>query len=641
MRRIPPAPTKPFCRRYEVGGEVLASGGTHFRVWAPGKSRIDVVLCDEQWGILFEVALQQEKEGYFAGWVAEAEPSALYGFRMNDQSRLLPDPASRFQAQGPMGPSQILDPGRFAWSDHGWGGVSSTGQVIYELHFGTFTPEGSYAAAARQLNALAELGVTVIEIMPLAEFAGRFGWGYDGVCLFAPTRLYGTPDDLRGFIDRAHSLGLGVILDVVYNHFGPRQQSIELFSDDYFSDRHTTDWGKAVNFDGPNSAPVRQFFLANAAYWIEEFHFDGLRLDATQDIHDTSQEHILTAIARQVRHSAGGRKALLVAENEPQQTRLVRSPSEGGFGLDALWNDDFHHSAQVVMSNRGEAYCTDYRGAPQEFVSAAKYGYLYQGQWYKWQKKRRGRPGLDLPPAAFINYIQNHDQVANSIRGERCHKTTSPGCYRAMTALLLLSPGTPMLFQGQEFASSRPFCYFADVGAEHSSETWASRANFLSQFASLRDASAQACFPDPADISTFERCKLDFSERQSHAAVYALHQDLLRLRREDHVFSQQRRGAVDGAVLGADAFVLRYFGRGNDDRLLIVNFGMDVHLNPAPEPLLAPPEGCGWRLHWTSEAPAYGGSGTPPLESEENWTLPGCAAVVMVPHPAPPSTARS
>ncbi len=378
-------------RRRAMGAEPLPQGGTHFRVWAPGKDRVVVVLCDAQGRGSAEFALQREEAGYHASWVPEAKVNSLYGFQVDGKPQLLPDPASRFQPQGPTGPSQVIDPGQFPWSDTDWRGVGREGQVIYEMHFGTFTPEGTYAAAAEQLGVLADLGVTVIEVMPLADFPGRFGWGYDGVCLFAPTRLYGSPDDLRRFIDRAHGHGLGVILDVVYNHLGPEGQTLELFSDYYFSDQIATDWGKAMNFDGPEAAEVRRFYLANAAYWIEEFHFDGMRFDATQAIHDSSQEHILAALARQVRVSAGKRATLLVAENEPQHTRLVRAADQGGFGLDALWNDDFHHSAHVALTGHSEAYFTDYRGAPQEFISAIKYGYLYQGQWYAWQNKRRGR----------------------------------------------------------------------------------------------------------------------------------------------------------------------------------------------------------------------------------------------------------
>src|SRR5207302_8022588 len=306
---------------------------------------------------------------------------------------------------------------------------------------------GTLAAAQQHLPALAELGVTLVEVMPLADFPGRFGWGYDGVDLFAPTRLYGTPDDLRRFVDAAHAAGLGVILDVVYNHFGPDGNYLREFSDDYFTDRHDNEWGEAINYDGDNAGPVREFMAANAGYWIEEFHFDGLRLDATQQIFDRSNEHILAVIARRVRQAAGGRRTLLVAENEPQEVKLVRPPERGGYGLDMLWNDDYHHSALVVLSGHNEAYYGDYLGTPQEFVSAAKWGYLYQGQRYRWQKKRRGTPTFDLEPDRFVTFTQNHDQVANSGRGLRCAELTGPGRYRALTALLLLGPGTPMLFQ--------------------------------------------------------------------------------------------------------------------------------------------------------------------------------------------------
>lgn len=628
----------PVHRRQPIGAETQPAGGTHFRVWAPGKDHVTLVLCDEQQSHLGEFSLEPQENGYFAGWIAESGANALYGFLVGDHSRLLPDPASRYQPQGPGGPSQVIDPNEFRWSDGEWQGVAREGQVIYEMHFGTFTPEGTYAAAGEQLDALADLGVSVIEVMPLGDFLGRFGWGYDGVCLFAPTRLYGSPHDLRRFIDRAHGHGIGVILDVVYNHVSPAGQFLNLFSDFYLSNCHATDWGKGLNFDGPGAAEVRGFVIANAAYWIEEYHMDGLRFDATQDIQDTSPEHILAAISRQVRASAGKRATLLLAENEPQDTRLVRAPSQGGFGIDALWNDDFHHAAHTVLSGRIEAYFTDYRGGPQEFISVAKYGYLYQGQWYQWQQKPRGRPGFDLSPANFINYMENHDQVANSIRGERCHTLSSPGCYRAMTALLLLAPGTPMLFQGQEFASSRPFCYFADLGPGHAAATRAGRETFLAQFPSLASPGAQAAFPDPTSPDTFMKCKLDLSERLSHAGIYALHRDLLRLRREDSVFCRQRRGGLDGAVLGPAAFVLRYFGEADDDRVLIVNFGIDLHLSPLPEPLLAPPDACGWRLLWSSEDPAYGGSGTPPLETDANWVIPGCAALIMAPDRRPQPT---
>lgn len=622
-------------RRFPVGAEVLPQGGVHFRVWASQRHRVEVVLeggpGHRPGAAPAVVALEPEGTGYFSGLVADASAGTLYRYRLDGEPELYADPVSRFQPNGPHGPSQVIDPHTFPWHDQHWRGVPIEGQVLYEMHLGTFTPEGTWEAASRELPALAALGVTVLELMPLADFPGRFGWGYDGVNLFAPTRLYGTPDDCRGFIDRAHGLGMGVILDVVYNHIGPEGNVLPHFSPEYFTDRYSTDWGPAINYEGAQAGPVREYFLANAGYWIEEFHFDGLRLDATQNIYDTSADHILAAVARRVRRAAGGRATLLVGENEPQHARLIRPPEEGGYGLDALWNDDFHHSAMVAMTGRNEAYYTDYHGTPQELVSALKYGWLYQGQYYRWQRKRRGTPALDLQPAVFVTFLQNHDQIANSGRGLRAHRLTSPGRYKALTAVMLLGPGTPMLFQGQEFAASSPFFYFADFAGDLAQLTRQGRAKFLSQFPSVAQPDMQARLRDPADPEAWVRSKLDLSERQRHAGMYALHRDLLRLRREDAVFRARRRGGVDGAVLGPEAFVLRFFGEQADDRLLVVNLGRDLALQPAPEPLLAPPEGMVWKILWSSEDPRYGGAGTAPLEGEEGWHVPGHAAVVLRP----------
>jgi maltooligosyltrehalose trehalohydrolase len=619
-----PIPTT-VSRRLPIGAEVVPEGGVHFRVWAPRRRRVEVVTQGSP-----PIELAPEGSGYFSGHAANAGARSLYRYRLDGEEFLYPDPASRFQPDGPHGPSQVIDPSRFPWTDASWPGVRIEGQVIYEMHVGTFTREGTYAAAMEQLPELASLGITVIELMPVAEFAGRFGWGYDGVDLFAPTRLYGEPDALRRFIDRAHRHGLGVILDVVYNHLGPDGNHLKAFSESYFTNKYENEWGEAINFDGDNSGPVREFFISNAAYWIDEFHFDGLRLDATQSIIDQSPEHVLTALARRAREAAGRRSIILVAENEPQHTSLARPSERGGHGLDALWNDDFHHTAMVALAGRNEAYYNDYLGRPQELVSAVKYGYLYQGQLYKWQGKRRGKPSFGLDPAAFVNYIQNHDQIANSGRGERAHRLTSPGRYKAMTALMLLAPGTPMLFQGQEFAASTPFFYFADHGEELASQVHDGRIDFLSQFPSLAVPEMLTCLPDPGRES-FERSRLDFSDRERNGGMYALHRDLLRLRRDDPVLSSQRPGGIDGAVLGPEAFLLRYFGENGDDRLLVVNLGVDLHLNPAPEPLLAPPEGKRWVKVWSSEEPAYGGCGYPALETDENWTIPGHSAGLLGP----------
>jgi maltooligosyltrehalose trehalohydrolase len=615
----------PVIRRLPVGAEPQPQGTTHFRVWAPSRRHVEVIREDASGRGCFD--LKPESHGYFSG-EAPMSVGSLYRFRLDGGPDLYPDPASRFQPDGPHGPSQVIDPS-FRWTDGHWRGVGLAGQVIYEMHVGTFTREGTWAAAERELPELAAAGVTVLEVMPVADFPGRFGWGYDGVNLFAPTRLYGTPDDLRRFVDKAHAVGLAVILDVVYNHLGPDGNSLPQFSADYFTDRYENEWGEALNFDGPNSAAVREFFVANAGYWIEEFHFDGLRLDATQQIFDASSEHVMAAITKRVREAARGRATLVVAENEPQETRLVRPPDRGGFGMDALWNDDLHHSAMVALTGRNEAYYTDYHGSAQEFVSAVKYGCLYQGQRYSWQGKRRGTPTLDLPPGHFVNFIQNHDQIANSARGLRCHQLTSPARLRAMTALTLLAPGTPMLFQGQEFAADRPFFYFADHNAELAPRVREGRGEFMSQFRSVATPEMQALLPDPADPATFERCKLDFADRERHAFVYALHRDLLHLRREDPAFQAQRHRGVDGAVLGPQAFVLRYFVDGGADRLLLVNFGRDLHLDPAPEPLLAPPPGRTWDLLWSSEDVRYGGCGTPHPDTEDNWRILGEAALVL------------
>jgi maltooligosyltrehalose trehalohydrolase len=614
-------------RKFPIGAEVLPAGGVSFRVWAPRRTKVEAVL---EYGDAIE--LESEDAGYFSGVAPSAGAGARYRFRL-DGGDSFPDPASRFQPEGPHGPSQVVDPGTFQWTDSAWEGRELRGQVMYEMHIGTFTREGTWQSARRELPELARLGITTIELMPIADFPGRFGWGYDGVGWFAPVRLYGEPDDLRQFVDDAHSLNMAVILDVVYNHFGPDGNYIAQYSEAYFTDVYGNEWGQAINFHGRGSGPVREFVCTNAAYWADEYHMDGLRLDATQQIFDDSEENIMTALARRFRKAARGRKTVIVAENESQAARLARPVEEKGIGLDALWNDDFHHAARVAATGHNEAYYTDYLGGPQELISAVKYGYLYQGQRYKWQAKRRGSPAWGLMPEQFVIYVQNHDQIANSGRGERLHCLTTPGRYRAISALMLLAPATPLLFQGQEFAASRPFFFFADHQGHLGTLVREGRIQFLAQFPSLAQPEMYGEHVDPRLLDTFERCKLDFREREEHARVYQLYKDLLRLRREDLVFSSQSPRSVDGAVLGAEALVLRFFGPNGDDRLLLVNLGRDLLLEPSPEPLLAPPEGSLFIQSWSSEDPAYGGCGTAPLDEGSPWKIPGHAAVVMSPGP--------
>jgi maltooligosyltrehalose trehalohydrolase len=608
-------------RRCPVGAEVHQDH-VHFRVWAPKRKRVQVLLE----GSGEKIELRPEHSGYFAAASSSARDGDRYRLLLDQDEQPYPDPASRFQPEGPHGPSQIVDPDRFQWSDGAWTGVDARRQVIYEMHIGAFTTEGTWESAKTQLPELRNSGITLLEIMPIADFPGRWGWGYDGVNLFAPTRLYGSPEDARRFVDEAHRLGMGVILDVVYNHLGPDGNYVSQFSDEYFTTEFKNDWGEAINFA---SEPVREFYAANAAYWIREFHFDGLRFDATQDIHDRSPEHILGVLTRAAREAAGGKGVYLVAENEPQHARLVRDPARGGYGFTALWNDDLHHSTTVALTGRKEAYYTDYSGAPQEFVSAAKYGYLYQGQWYSWQKKERGLPALDLQPWNFVTYLQNHDQIANSASGLRPNVVSNAGRYRALTALLLLGPGTPMLFQGQEFGATTPFLYFCDHSAALCQKVAEGRKEFLAQFPSIATPEAQAHLSDPGEPSTFERSKLDPGERTRNAPLYKLHRDLLRLRSQDPVIRNLKRGSFDGAVLGSAAFLLRYFGEDAGDRLLIVNLGADLAVDKPPEPLIAPPERQRWELLWSSEDPEYSGSGTVRPAARDAWIVAGNSAVFL------------
>jgi maltooligosyltrehalose trehalohydrolase len=616
-------------RKFPIGAEP-GEAGTHFRVWAPAARRLEVVERSPTSDAAGKShLLEREEGGYFSGSVAGLLDGQLYSLRLDGQGPLLPDPASRFQPDGPHGPSRIVDSTKYSWNDAGFAGTPERGQVLYELHVGTFTPAGTYQAATELLGHLHETGITTIELMPLAEFPGDFGWGYDGVDLWAPTRLYGEPDDLRHFVERAHQLGLCVILDVVYNHLGPDGAYLKSFAKSYFTDRYENEWGEAINFDDRESAPVREFFVENARYWLLEYHFDGLRLDATQCLFDASEQHIIADIVSGVHAAARslGKRAFVSSENEAQHARLVRERKQGGYGCDALWNDDFHHSARVAATGRREAYYHDYLGTPQELISALRWGYLYQGQHYYWQKKKRGTPALDLGAQHFISYLENHDQIANSLAGQRLGQLCDPALWRALTALWLLSPPTPLFFQGQEFGASAPFLYFAQHTPDLARLVRDGRRQFLTQFPSIAAPDAAATLADPADRATFERCKLDFGERTRNAPLFALHKDLLALRREQDAFREQRADLLHAAVLGEQAFVLRFFCP-TGDRLVLVNLGPELELAPAPEPLLAPPEGS-WRTLFCSEEVKYGGAGFVPPYDDGKWRLTPRATSVL------------
>jgi maltooligosyltrehalose trehalohydrolase len=420
-----------------------------------------------------------------------------------------------------------------------------------------------------------------------------------------------------------------VILDVVYNHFGPDGCYLREFSEYYFTDRYDNEWGDAINFDGPHAAAVREFAVRNASYWIREFHLDGLRLDATQSIHDSSRPHVIAELAAAARRAAAPRPIVLVAENEPQRAEALDPPEAGGYGLDAMWNDDWHHAARVALTGRRDGYFHDYRGTAQEFVSAARRGFLYQGQHYAWQGKPRGTPALGVPPQSFVVFTQNHDQVANTLAGDRLHLLASPGRLRALTALTLLAPQTPMLFMGEEYAAPQPFPFFADHSERLRTPVREGRRGFLRQFAHYATPAAQATVPDPGAEATFRAAKLDRSQREANAHVLALYRDLLRLRREDPVIAAQARGGLDGATLASRAFVLRWFDPAAGDRLLVVNLADELDLESAPEPLLAPPRESRWRLLWSSDEPRYGGPGALDPCGAAGWRLAAESAALL------------
>jgi maltooligosyltrehalose trehalohydrolase len=615
-------------RRLGFGAEPFEAG-VRFRVWAPKCRRVQVEFVDSSTEPL---DLSPEQDGYFAALASGTVPGALYSLRLDGSDIGLPDPASRFQPHGPRGPSQVVDPRAFRWHDDRWPGLSRRRQVLYELHVGTFTPQGTWCAAQEQLGRLADVGITALQIMPVAEFPGRFGWSYDLANLFAPSHLYGEPDDFRAFVDAAHQAGVGVILDVIYNHVGwVGEGLLRPFSDAYFSTRHKNEWGAPLNFDDAGAHGVRAWVLDNVRYWIDEFHLDGYRLDATQAICDESPRNIMLEIARAARAAAGERNVLILGESEPQTTALLRSGAEDGCELDALVNDDFHHAALVRLTGRREAYFTDYTGNAEEFLAAARWGYLFQGQRYAWQRKARGTPAFDIEAPRLINYLESHDQLANSLDGVRVCQRTSPARYRAMTALLLLGPQTPMLFQGQEYGATIPFLYFNDSDAPQADAVRRGRAEFLAQFPSLAHAETQASLPDPCHEATFLKCKLPVAEQVSENPTYRLHRDLLQLRRDDPVLSVHDARQLHGATLGTHAFLLRYLTPGGGTRLVVFNFDCALRLASIANPLVAAPCNMRWQILWSSEDARYGGHGTPELDRADGWHIPGECAVVLHP----------
>ncbi|UJW84731.1 alpha-amylase family glycosyl hydrolase [Devosia sp. SL43] len=614
--------------RPDTIGATPTGDGTQFSLWALGHRSASVDIEG-----IGSFALDPMGDGYFATHVPAIGPGARYWFQLDNGPRL-PDLASRCQPDGNDGPSMVVG-ADFAWTDGEWAGVDRRDQVLYELHIGTFTQDGTWLAAASMLEGLRDLGVTVLQVMPVGTFKGRFGWGYDTTLPYAPFAPYGSPNDMRTFVDRAHALGIGVILDVVYNHVGIGD-CYHAYSEHYFTTRYENEWGASFNYDGEGSPAVREFIVGNAVYWIEDFHLDGLRTDAVQAMFDASDEHILTTITKAVRQAGGSRQIYMVVENQPQEWRMIAPPQAGGHGVDAMYSDDFQHAVRVAVTGHNDYYYRDYLGTPQELVSALKYGFLYQGQRSDMRDKAYGTYNLATPPEHFVHFLENHDQVANSARGFRLSTLASPARLRAITALLLLGPQTPCLFQGQEFGATNPFLYFLGLEGEEALSVAEGRGQSVGHFPSVGDKAMQARLADPADPATFRTSKLDWSEGKRHSGIVALHRDLLALRHGEPTFSQGSERRIDGAVIGDAALLIRYITPDPDGhRLLLVNLGRDLHIGVLAEPLLAPCDGHRWTMAWSSEHPDYDGAGRRPADMEQFWILPGDCALLFRSEPRP------
>jgi maltooligosyltrehalose trehalohydrolase len=605
----------------DLGANVVA-GGVRFRVWAPNARRVEVEV--EGRSGVERHALTPEAHGDYAGTVRGAQAGDRYRYSL-DGSQPFPDPASRSQPDGPHGASEVVDPARFGWTDSGWPGLTADGLAIYELHVGTFTSKGTFDTAVERLPDLKSLGVNVVELMPLAEFPGRRNWGYDGVDLYAPSSVYGGPDGLRRFVDAAHAIGLGVLLDVVYNHFGPDGNYLRVYADDYFTDRHATPWGDAVNYDGTKSEHVRHFVLQNVRYWLEEYHLDGFRLDATHAIVDTSPRHLLAEIAEVV-HSLPDRRAVVIAEDHRNLVEQIRPAERGGLGLDGVWADDFHHALRTYLTGEREGYYANYTGRLEDVATTIEQGFLFQGQKRPTTGERRGTKVTDEPARAFIFCSENHDQVGNRALGERLAHLIDRERYLVASAVLLFVPETILLFQGQESAASTPFQFFTDHNPELGRLVTEGRRKEFASFAAFADPARREKIPDPQADATFQRSVLDWSERETNVEVYELYRTLLGLRRDDPVVRCQDRSATRARALTDDLLAIRRWHDGAE-RLLLANFGdAPAEVKAAGLKKLGIKDAAGWRrLYATSNAAAF-----PSATRLDEMTVQPRAGVLLV-----------
>lgn len=579
-----------------LGCTIVKNNRWRFRVWAPRASRVEVRLLTPTERL---VALEPRERGYYESLVENVEPGSLYFYRINGQKER-PDPASRFQPQGVHGPSQVTA-FQFSWHDQSWSGLPLKDYIIYELHVGTFTPEGTFDAVIPYLDGLKDLGVTAVEIMPAAQFPGSRNWGYDGVDLYSVQNSYGGPEGLKRLVDACHQRGLAMILDVVYNHLGPEGNYLADFAP-YFTERYKTPWGPAINFDGPDSDEVRDFYIQNALYWITEFHVDALRLDAVHAILDHSPRPFLAELAVVVRREAQrlNRRIYLISESASNDSRLIRSPELGGYGLDAQWSDDFHHSLRVLLTWEREGYYQDYKGL-EHLAKAFREGFVYSGEYSSFRRRRHGSSSRDIPAERFVVFAQNHDQVGNRLLGERLTQLVSFEKIKLAAGVLLLSPFLPLIFMGEEYGETAPFQYFishSDPGLVE-----AVRKGRREEFAAFGWKEEP---PDPQSESTFERAKLkqDLRHDGHHQVILELYRELIRLRKEHPALAQLSKQTLE--VIGYDGkktlFVRRWAG---DSQVFTV-----FNFSEADVPVALPVPAGTWRKHVDSSAGRWLGDGS-------------------------------
>jgi maltooligosyltrehalose trehalohydrolase len=547
-------------------GAECADDHVRFRLWAPGAKR--VALCLDGNG---ELPMADAGSGFFELRTRAARAGTRYGFRIEDNEITVPDPASRSNPDDVHGSSEVVDPVDFDWQDTEWSGRPWTEAVIYEAHVGSFTEQGNFDAMGERLTYLVDLGVTALELMPVAEFAGGRGWGYDGVLAFAPESRYGGPAALKRLVQAAHAHGLMVILDVVYNHFGPDGNYLHLYAPQFFTDRVATPWGPAIDFEG--SRPVRDFFVHNALYWLEEYHMDGLRIDAVHAIHDPSEPDILEEVSARIRASFESQRHVhLILENDDNASRYLCGAAESA-GYDAQWNDDFHHAAHVLLTGETHGYFADYADDPVGRLGRClAEGFAFQGEHSPYRGRARGEPSADLPTGAFVNFLQNHDQIGNRALGERLAELAPPGALEATSTLLLLAPQPPLLFMGEEFAASSRFPYFCEFPPELAAAVAEGRRREFSRFPAFSDAATRKRIPDPNALETFEGAILRWREADdpTHAAVLSRYRHLLTLR---HKWLTPRLPGRNGRALrvGKAALETRWELSGGGQWALLAN----------------------------------------------------------------------